>query len=128
MMDKDLVFAFIRIMIALPVVVGLAYLVIKYGLARRYATQRGPGGRRMRAVEQMPLGTKGLLHLVEVGDKYYLLAQSESSFTMIKEFDSLPAPLPATPNTNELPDFRQLLKLNLKKHRDTTEGEPNREK
>jgi len=127
-MDKELIFAFIRTIIALPVVVGLAYVVIKYGLARRGLAQGGTGGRRMRVVEQLPLGAKGLLHLVEVGDKYYLLAQSENGFTMIKELDRLPDPLADTDSANGLPDFRQLLNLNLKKHRDNTEGEQDREK
>lgn len=126
-MDKELLFAFIRTIIALPVVVGLAYVLIKYGLARRGLSQR-TGQRRMRVVEQLPLG-KGLLYLVQVGDKYYLLAQAESSFTKIKEFDTLPDPLELeTGDTNGLPDFRRLLNISLKKHQDNTKGEQDREK
>lgn len=132
MESKEIIFAFIRTLIALPLVVALAYVVIKYGLARRGLAQGGSsGGRRMRVVEQLPLGPKGLLSLVEVGGKYYLLAQTESGFTLLKEYDHLPDPLPEVNSPAGLPDFRQILKFNLKKGghaKDTTEGDNGREK
>lgn len=128
--SKDILFAFIRTIIALPLVLALAYVVIKYGLARRGLVKGEQGGRRMRVVEQMPLGPKGLLSLVEVGGRYYLLAHAETGVTVIKEYDTLPEPLAESNFAESLPDFRQLLKNKLKqgKPKDTEEGENGREK
>ena len=91
-MDKELLVAAVKMIIMLPLVTALAYFLIKYGLARRSFI---PGGqRRMRLIEQIPLGPKAFLSLVEVGGRYVLLAHSESGFQVIREMDDLPAPLP----------------------------------
>ncbi|WP_051688350.1 FliO/MopB family protein [Desulfofalx alkaliphila] len=109
--DKDILFAFIRTLIALPLVVLLAYLVIKYGLARRGMVQRGPGGRRMRVLEQIPLGAKAMISLVELGGRYYLFSHSETEIKLLKEFDSLPGVIDESGGFVEnIPDFRQILK------------------
>jgi flagellar protein FliO/FliZ len=131
--SKEILFAFIRTIIALPLVLLLAYVVIKYGLARRGLAKGDQGGRRMRVVEQMPLGPKGLLSLVEVGGKYYLLAHTETGVTVVEEYDNLPEPLALENNFAEsLPDFRQLLKFKMKQQSDVkhkgAEGENGREK
>lgn len=89
-MSSDLVWAAARLLVSLPLVLGLAYLVLKYGLAKRYAVK--PGNRRMKLVEQLPLGPKAILSLVELGGRYYLLAHQDSSISLIKEFDELPGP------------------------------------
>ncbi|MEG6617319.1 flagellar biosynthetic protein FliO [Peptococcaceae bacterium 1198_IL3148] len=133
MNNTEILFAFIRVIIALPLVLALAYVAIKYGLARRGLVKGQQGGRRMRVVEQMPLGPKGLLSLVEVGDKYFLLAHAETGITVVKEYDTLPEPLADNTVAEGLPDFRQLLKFKLKQqqhvsHQDTAEGENGREK
>lgn len=88
-MSSDLVWAMVRMLVALPLVLGLAYLVLKYGLARRYATTSG--SRRMRLVEQLPLGPKTTLSLVALGEAYFLLAHQDGSITLIKELGELPA-------------------------------------
>jgi len=90
-MNEDVLWAFMRLVVSLPVVLLLAYFGIRYASARRFY---GLGGeRRMRLVEQLPIGPKGFLSLVEVGGRYYLLAQQEASITLIKEFDQVPAVL-----------------------------------
>ncbi|MBO8137502.1 MAG: flagellar biosynthetic protein FliO [Desulfotomaculum sp.] len=127
-MDKEILFAFIRTLIALPLVLLLAYLVIRYGLARRGPVQANGTGRRMRVIEQLPLGSKGVLNLVEVGGKYYLLAQSENGFTLVKEFDTLPDEIDDKGLNSSLPEFCQVLQGKLKqyasrKHKDKTEGD-----
>ena len=122
-MDKEILYAFIRMLIALPLVLGLAYLIIKYGLARRWHPY-GVIKRRnslIRVVEQVPLGPKGLLSLVEIGGKYYLLAHSETGFKLIKEFDTPPVALEQNDeDANEqqamtISDFAKVLKLKFKK-------------
>lgn len=87
-MSGDLVWALVRMLVTLPLVLGLVYLVLKYGLARRYITTSGQ--RRMKLVEQLPLGPKSTLSLVALGGVYYLLAHQENSISLIKELGELP--------------------------------------
>lgn len=87
-MNNDLVWAMVRVLVALPLVLGLAYLVLKYGIARRYVMTTG--NRRMRLVEQLPLGPKATLSLVALGEAYFLMAHQDSSITLIKELGKLP--------------------------------------
>lgn len=90
-MDSELLAAAVRIIITLPLVAALAYFLIKYGLARRSFLPAGQ--RRMRLVEQVPLGPKTFLSLVEVGGRYILLAHSENGFCVIRESEDPPGPL-----------------------------------
>ncbi|MDD4334568.1 MAG: flagellar biosynthetic protein FliO [Desulfotomaculaceae bacterium] len=87
-MNSDLVWAMVRMLVTLPIVLGLIYLVLKYGLARRYVTTNGQ--RRMKLVEQLPLGPKSALSLVTLGGVYYLLAHQENSVSLVKELGKLP--------------------------------------
>lgn len=93
MMDATFWGALARLVIALPLTLLLVYVVLRYGLPRRFT---GAGGaRRMRLVEQLPLGPKAWLSLVRVGEKYYLLAHQEGAATLLEVYDSLPDPLPS---------------------------------
>ena len=104
-MDMDLLGAAIRIIIALPLVTALAYFLIKYGLARRTLA---PGGRRrMRLIEQIPIGPKTSLSLVEVGGHYILLAHSENGFHVIREMDELPVTV--LQQDTEIMDFKEII-------------------
>lgn len=87
-MSSELIWAVIRLLVALPLVLGLAYAVLKYGLARRLVT--APGNRRMKLLEQLPLGPKTTISLVLVGSRCYLLAHQDNSVCLVKELDELP--------------------------------------
>ncbi|NTW04802.1 MAG: flagellar biosynthetic protein FliO [Peptococcaceae bacterium] len=87
-MDKEILIALIRTIIILPIVAALAYFFIKYGLGRR--VWANGGRRRMRVVEQLPLGPKTAISLVEIDGKYILLSHSENNSSLIKELDRLP--------------------------------------
>lgn len=89
-MSSELVGPLVRLILTLPVVLGLAYLVLKYGLARRYSA--GLGNRRMKLVEQLPLGPRATLSLIDLGGRYYLIAHQDNSISLIKELDSIPGP------------------------------------
>ena len=103
-MDMDFLGAAIRIIIALPLVAALAYFLIKHGLARRTPA---PGGkRRMRLIEQIPIGPKTSLSLVEVGGHYILLAHSDSGFHVIREMDELPVTV--LQQDPEIMDFKEM--------------------
>ncbi len=87
-MSSELVWALVRLVVALPAVLGLAYLVIKFGLARRPLA--GPAGRRIKVLEQVYIGPKTYLSLVSLGGRYYFLACHDGGVTLIKEMDELP--------------------------------------
>lgn len=89
-MSGDLIWAVVRLLVALPLVLGLVYLVLKYGLARRYVVTSG--NRRMKLVEQLPLGPKTILSLVALGGRHYLLAHQDNSISLIKDLGELPEP------------------------------------
>jgi len=87
-MSSDLIWAVVRMLVTLPLVLGVAFLVIKYGLGRRYVTT--PGKRLMRLVEQLPLGPKTTLSLIAMGGRYYLLPHQDNSIRLVKELDEMP--------------------------------------
>ena len=113
-MSGDLIWAVVRLLVALPLILGMAYLVLKYGLARRYMVTTG--NRRMKLVEQLPLGPKTTLSLIALGGKFYLLAHQDNSVSLVKELDELKEPeetiigdiVELTPRTIE--DFDRLQK------------------
>jgi len=88
-MDNELLRAAARLAISLPLVAALAYWAIKFGLGRRTAGMQRR--RHMKVVEQMPLGPKASLSLVQVGDKYYLIAHQDGSTVLIAQMNELPA-------------------------------------
>lgn len=92
-MDATFWGALVRLVIALPLTLLLVYVVLRYGLPRRFAAVGGQ--RRMRLVEQLPLGPKAWLALVRVGGRYYLLAHQDGAVVLVETFDDLPDPLPA---------------------------------
>lgn len=91
-MDEEMFWAVVRLLVSLPLVVALAYFTIKYGLARRSFIW---GARRyMQVVEQISLGPRTGLSLVQVGREYFLIAFHEGRITLVKELDKLPEELP----------------------------------
>lgn len=87
-MSGEGVLAFLRLAVALPLVLLLCVVILKH-LVPRTLSGFG-GGRRMRVVEQLPLGPKARMSLVRVGDRYYLLAHHEGAVAVVKELDELP--------------------------------------
>ena len=103
-MNAELITAIIRIIITLPLVAALAYFLIRYGLSRKSII---PGGkRRMRLIEQVPLGPKTSLSMVEVGGRYILIGHSENGFTVIKEMEDLPEPV--LQQESEVVDWKEI--------------------
>lgn len=90
-MNGELWGAFLRLLIALPLTLLLAYGALRFALPRRFPLATG---RRMRLVEQLPLGPKAGLWLVQVGDRYYLVAHQEGAVTVVREYEELPPALP----------------------------------
>ena len=87
-MSNDIYWYLLKLIFALPVVLFLAYYIVKFGLSRRFhLTGRG---RSMQVIEQLPLGPKSVLSIVQVGEFYYLLAQQENSIVMLEKTACLP--------------------------------------
>lgn len=73
--------SFVKSMLMLALVLGLAYLVLHQGLGR--LVQRTQGGRRVRVVERVPLEQRRSLYLVEVDGQEILLAGTDGAITPI---------------------------------------------
>ncbi|AGL01647.1 flagellar biosynthetic protein FliO [Desulfoscipio gibsoniae] len=94
-MDRDIIAALVRIIFLLPLICGLAYLTVKFGFSRMKMPFTHVS-RRMRALEQLSLGPKSGLTLVQVGKKYLLFAHREGSIILVKEMDELPEEIEST--------------------------------
>ncbi|MGQ9531338.1 MAG: flagellar biosynthetic protein FliO [Desulfotomaculales bacterium] len=93
---SDLFWAAVRLAVALPLVLLLAVVTVRWGVRRVWGAG---GGRRIRVVEQVPLGRGTSLALVAVGRRYYLLVCGERGAEVVATLDTLPeevgAPQPA---------------------------------
>ncbi|ABO50907.1 hypothetical protein Dred_2397 [Desulforamulus reducens MI-1] len=112
-MDNETIWLFIKVFTLLPLILVLAYITIKYGLARTRGFTIGT--RYMRRVDHLPLGPKAGLTLVEVGGRYYLVAFQENSISLLKEFDTLPESISASsPATGSVTNFKDILYQHMK--------------
>lgn len=84
-MGSELFWAVVRLLICLPLVVGLIYIFLRYGLSRRLLP--GRAGRYIKVIEQVPLGPKTTVSLVKIGQKAYLCGHGEGAIVMLKEID-----------------------------------------
>lgn len=107
-MDREMLFALLEIIILLPLICGLAYLAIRFGFGRSKAPWGFGTGKRMRVLEQVSMGPKCGLSLVQVGDKYLLFAHQEGCVILVKEFDALPAEIQSA--SPQWPVMNQLVK------------------
>lgn len=72
-----------RVLAALAVVVPAAYLSTRLLSGRVWARR----ARYMRLVESLPLGFQRGLHLVQVGERLFLVGGSEKGVTLLAEVD-----------------------------------------
>lgn len=91
MNDGEFFLNILKLIIALVFILCLAYVSIRFGLSRIYT----PPGQTsyMKVIEQLYLGPKTLLILVEVGEEYFLLASSNGQISGFKELAGNPEPL-----------------------------------
>ncbi|MCF8009902.1 MAG: flagellar biosynthetic protein FliO [Clostridiales bacterium] len=121
-MNDELVKALARLAVSLPVVILLAYFAIRFSLGKQVVKKRGQ--RRMRVLEQVSPGPKITVSLVQVGDRYYLLAHQESSTVLIKEMDELPPEIEKEDSGGDKPSILEW--FNQKKQRMDLTGESKR--
>jgi len=106
--NGELYWALIKLLVSLPLVLALAYFFLKYVLGR--GSYFSPAGtRRMKVLEQLTLGPKAALSLVEVGGRYYLIAHHEGGISLLQELEELPGVLEGTAQGESTLDFGAIL-------------------
>ena len=95
--------AIIRIIVCLPIVGILAYLIIKYGLAKNYSKTKG----NLRIVEQITFLPKATLNIIRVGDEYLLVSATEREVIVIKRLENY--------QENGTPEFQSYLNDTIKR-------------
>jgi flagellar biogenesis protein FliO len=99
--ESNLWEAWIRIIVCLPFVGLLAYLLIKFGVARNYCRTKG----NLRLLEQVVLQPKSTLNIVRVGEEYLLFSATEKEIVLIKKLENY--------RESEAPDFQYYLKNSI---------------
>ncbi len=89
----------LKLIVTLVVILCLAYLSIRFGLSKIYT----PSGRTnyMKIIEQLYLGPKILLILVQVGEEYFLLASSNGQISGMKNLAGKPETLELNASADE---------------------------
>lgn len=87
-MDWQFFWALLRLLVFLPLVLGLAYLATRYVASWRYRWQGG--GPYLEVVEHLALGPRTGLYVVRLGNKYCLFAGTEAGLNLIKELEDYP--------------------------------------
>jgi len=89
-MDKEMLLALVQIIVLLPLICALAYLAIRFGFCRSKNPFSNGHGKRMQVLEQVSMGPKCGLSLVQVGSKYLIFAHQEGCVVLVREMDELP--------------------------------------
>ena len=79
----ELYVAYLRLLIAFPLVMILAYWGLRF-LLPRLAPVWGTG-KRIQVVERTALHSRAFLYVVKVGEDYFLLATTQNSVTFLKD-------------------------------------------
>ena len=79
----ELYYAYLRLLIAFPLIIVLIYFVLRYLLPHCLPAWGAP--RRIKVVERAPLTNRAFLYIVKVDDRYFLLAATINSITLLKE-------------------------------------------
>ena len=79
----ELYYAYLRLLIAFPLVILLAYFGLRLFLSR-FSPSMG-GGKRVKVLERTALNSKSYIYLVKVGNQYLLLASTASTVTLLKD-------------------------------------------
>ncbi|WP_258359714.1 FliO/MopB family protein [Moorella sulfitireducens] len=88
-MDREFVLALLRLVIFLPLVLGLAYVTLRLGMGRAAGRNVGPG--QLELVERLPLSSKSGLAVVRCGDRHFLIGLGEGAPVFLAELPDYPA-------------------------------------
>lgn len=82
MLNSELLWSWLKIIAALPIVLLLAYISLR--LSRSYMSNFNKGI-FMNVVETIPVYHKSAISIVQIGTKYYVLGVSEQGMQVITE-------------------------------------------
>ncbi|MTI69474.1 MAG: flagellar biosynthetic protein FliO [Firmicutes bacterium] len=82
MNDNSFFLSFIKLLIALPIVVILAYISLR--LSNKYLMKYNKG-KNMKIIEKIPLHNKSSLCIAKLGEKYVVLGVSENNIQVLTE-------------------------------------------
>ncbi|MBI2339099.1 MAG: flagellar biosynthetic protein FliO [Deltaproteobacteria bacterium] len=87
-MDTGISFGwlFVKTIAAMAVVIGLAFLLLRYVLPRFYGTVRS-GGSRIKILERFGLEPRKGLYIVRVGNKQALIGTSDHSVNKLMDLE-----------------------------------------
>ncbi|MBL8093011.1 MAG: flagellar biosynthetic protein FliO [Anaerolineales bacterium] len=80
----------LRLLISFGIVIGLIYLSL-YAL-RRFTSLSARGGRVMRTVESLRLAPRQAVHLIQVGDRTFLIGATDGGLQTLAEVELEPNP------------------------------------
>lgn len=109
--DTALLMNTLRLILALPVVIILAYLSLR--LTNKYIYQRNQG-KSIQVLERIPLNSKNSLCVIRIGEEYIVASVTESSFQVVKNIG--PTEAEAYRTVSQELNFNSALKTNLKKY------------
>ncbi|MEW6181664.1 MAG: flagellar biosynthetic protein FliO [Bacillota bacterium] len=84
-MGSEIFWAIVRLVIFLPIIIALMYVLMRYGLSRRFLPVST--GRYIKVIEQVPLGPKAALSLVRIGKRCYLCGYGEGAIAILQEIE-----------------------------------------
>ncbi len=82
-METGLLLGFFKLIVALVVVIGLAYLSLKLG--KTYMDGLG-SGKNVKVLETVPVHSKAYISIVKIGEDYMAIGISEGKMDVIKSF------------------------------------------
>ncbi len=98
----DLFYAYLKLLVAFPIVIILLYFVLRY-LLPRFAPALGMG-RRLKVVERLALSNRTFLYVVSLDKQYLLLAATPNTVTLIKDLgEEWEDPLQELSETGKIP-------------------------
>ena len=107
---------FLEVMAALGLVLGLAYLVLKFGLARMTGFKPVAGG-PLELVARFPLEPRKTLYIVKAGTELVLIGSSEAQLQLLAGLsqDNAASILAELPAPAERVSFTRFLQAGLRK-------------
>ncbi|MEA3423154.1 MAG: flagellar biosynthetic protein FliO [Bacillota bacterium] len=83
-MDYSITSSFLRLFVALPVVIILAYISLKIG--NKYFKKMN-NGRLINVIETVPVFNKAAISVVKIGEEYHVLGVTEANIVDLKTLD-----------------------------------------
>lgn len=83
-MDTEIFISFLKLLVALPVVVLLAYLSLRLGKVYMRSMHKG---KNIRIIETVNINNRAFISIAKLGKEYFALGVSEEKINVLKKFD-----------------------------------------